>query len=121
MAMSNKPLVWLPFAAGGTVAAFVLPAMMVVVLLASLNLFASRALAYESLHAFAVHPLGALVIAGVLGLSLWHAAHRLRMTVQDLGVRSEAGRRSVARLCYAAASMFSALLLYALGALLLSP
>ncbi len=120
MAISNKPLVWLPFAAGGTLAAFVLPAVMGVVLLASLGAWPDAALSYERLRGFAGHPLGALALLVALGLPLWHAAHRLRMTIQDLGVRSQSGHRVVARLCYTTAFLFSALLLYALASLLLT-
>ena len=74
MARSNKPLVWGPFAAGGTLTAFLTPVLVVVTLLQP------SGLSYESMHAFAGHWLVKLAFAGVIGLSLWSAAHRLRIT-----------------------------------------
>ncbi|MCB1825740.1 MAG: fumarate reductase subunit D [Candidatus Competibacteraceae bacterium] len=88
MAKSNKPIFWGLFAAGGTVTAFVTPALVLVTLFAalgaSMNMFT-----YESIHAFAGWWLGKLIIFGIILLSLWHAAHRLRVTVHDFGVRAD--------------------------------
>ena len=86
MAVSNKPIVWGPFAAGGTLTAFLTPALILLTLLAALG-HAPDLLAYDRLHAFAGHWLAKLAIAGVVFLSLWSAAHRLRITCYDLGVR----------------------------------
>ena len=88
MAISNKPIVWGPFAAGGTVTAFITPALVVLTLLAALG-SAPDLLAYERLHALAGHWLSKLVVAGVVFLSLWSAAHRLRITCYDLGLRAD--------------------------------
>lgn len=88
MARSNKPIVWGPFAAGGTLTAFLTPALILLTLLAALG-HAPELLAYERLHAFASHWLAKLAIAGVVFLSLWSAAHRLRITCYDLGVRAD--------------------------------
>ena len=93
MARSNKPIVWGPFAAGGTLTAFLTP------VLVALTLLQPKGLSYESMHAFAVHPAGKLALAGAIFLSLWSAAHRLRITLYDLGVRADA---SVAAILYAA-------------------
>lgn len=114
MARSNKPMLWLPFAAGGTLAAFVLPALMLSLLLAAVGIFPTEAVSYERLQAFAGRPLskGALVV--VLLLLVWHAVHRLRMTLQDLGVRRPETRTWVARSCYAAGAAASTLIIYAL-------
>ncbi|MFW6061992.1 MAG: fumarate reductase subunit FrdD [Planctomycetota bacterium] len=114
MAKSNKPLIWLPFAAGGTIAAFLLPAMALVTLLAALGLLPDQAFAFERMRALVDHPLGKLGLLVVLALPLWHAAHRLRMTLQDLGVREPGPRRLVARLCYTAGAVVTVLLLYTL-------
>jgi fumarate reductase subunit D len=38
-------------------------------------------------------------------LLFWHSAHRLRMTLQDLGVRRAGTRRVVALVCYVAAAV----------------
>ena len=88
MARSNKPIVWGPFAAGGTITAFLTPALVLLTLLAALG-HAPDLLAYERLHAFAGHWLAKVALAGVVFLSLWSAAHRLRITCYDLGVRAD--------------------------------
>jgi fumarate reductase subunit D len=88
MARSNKPIVWGPFAAGGTLTAFLTPALIVLTLLVALG-HAPDLLAYERLHALASHWLPGLVIVGVIFLSLWSAAHRLRITLYDLGLRAD--------------------------------
>ena len=87
MAKSNKPIVWGLFAAGGTLTAFFTPVLIVLTLLVALG-HAPSLLTYESLHAFAAHWFGKLVIFGIIFLSLWHAAHRFRVTMHDFGVRS---------------------------------
>ena len=99
MARSNKPIVWGPFAAGGTLTAFLTPALVLVTLLAALG-YAPGLLDYERLHAFAAHGLVKVAIAGVVFLSLWSAAHRLRITCYDLGIRADT---LVATLVYAVA------------------
>jgi len=88
MARSNKPIVWGPFAAGGTLTAFLTPVLVLLTLLAAFG-HAPDLLAYERMHAFAAHWLVKLAIAGVVFLSLWSAAHRLRITCYDLGVRAD--------------------------------
>ena len=99
MAISNKPIVWGPFAAGGTLTAFVTPALILLTLLAALG-HAPDLLAYERLHALSGHWLAKLAVAGVVFLSLWSAAHRLRITCYDLGVRADT---VVATIVYAGA------------------
>ena len=88
MAKSNKPIVWGPFAAGGTVTAFVTPALIVLTLLAALGA-TPELLQYDALLAFMRHGLVEVVAAGVVFVSLWSAAHRLRITCYDLGVRAD--------------------------------
>ncbi len=88
MAKSNKPIFWGLFAAGGTVTAFVTPALVLVTLFAAMK-FSPDMFTYDHMHAFAAHWLGKLIIFGVILLSLWHAAHRLRVTLHDFGVRAD--------------------------------
>ena len=103
MAKSNKPIIWSLFAGGGMVSAFVTPAMSFVTGIAvPLGLLETEALSYERMLVLVQHPLGKLVLFGVIVLPLWHAAHRLRMTLHDLGI--SAGRFVVAA-CYAAAGL----------------
>ena len=88
MARSNKPIVWGPFAAGGTLTAFVTPVLILLTLLAALG-HAPDLLAFDRMHALAGHWLAKVAIAGTVFLSLWSAAHRLRITCYDLGVRAD--------------------------------
>ena len=110
MAKSNKPIVWGPFAAGGTLTAFLIPALIVLTLLAASG-HTPDLLTYERLHAFAGHWLVKLALTGVVFLSLWSAAHRLRITCYDLGMRSDA---LVATVVYAVALAGTAVALFAL-------
>lgn len=114
MAMSNKPVVWLPFAAGGMLTALVLPGVMLLVLLVSIGVLPAESLGYERVRAFAANPFGGLTIFILAGLAVWHAAHRLRMTLQDLGVRSRGPRQVVAWLCYGLAALGTVVLIVAL-------
>ena len=95
MARSNKPILWLPFAAGGLVAALVTPVLIlitgVLVPLGAVHLH------YERLIAFAHNPIGKLLLFGAVALPAWHAAHRLRMTAHDLGL---GGGFAVKAACY---------------------
>jgi fumarate reductase subunit D len=88
MAKSNKPIVWGPFAAGGTLTAFLTPVLVLLTLLVALG-HTPDLLTFERLHALAGHWLVKLAIVGVVFLSLWSSAHRLRITCYDLGVRAD--------------------------------
>lgn len=105
MARSNKPIVWGPFAAGGTLTAFLTPVLVLLTLLAALG-HAPELLAYDRLHALASHWFAKLAIAATVFLSLWSAAHRLRITCYDLGVRADT---LVATVVYAVALAGTAL------------
>ena len=88
MAKSNKPIFWSLFAAGGTLAAFLAPVLALLFLLVSIN-HAPDLMSYARLHAFAAHWFGKLLLFGVVTLFLWHAAHRLRVTFFDFGLRKD--------------------------------
>jgi succinate dehydrogenase subunit D len=88
MAKSNKPIVWSLFAAGGTLAAFLAPVLVLLFLLAALGR-PPLLLHYSQLHAFAAHWFGKLFLLVVIALFLWHAAHRLRVTLHDFGLRQD--------------------------------
>lgn len=115
MAMSNKPLIWLPFAAGGMLSALLLPSLITLTLLAGLGVLPAEGLSFERIRRFAEHPVGALALLVIIGLILWHAAHRLRMTLQDLGVRAAGSRRILAWACYLAAGGLNLTLIIALA------
>ena len=88
MAKSNKPIVWSLFAAGGTLAAFLAPVLALLFVLLALG-HTPNVLTYEGLRAVAGHWFGKLFLFGVIALFLWHAAHRLRVTVYDFGLRAD--------------------------------
>jgi fumarate reductase subunit D len=88
MAKSNKPIFWSLFAAGGTLAAFLAPAMALMFLLVSLG-HAPALMSYATLHALAANVIGKLFLLAVIALFLWHAAHRLRVTMHDFGMRQD--------------------------------
>jgi len=105
MAKSNKPIVWSLFAGGGMIAAFVLPALIFITGLAvPMGLLPENVLAYDRMLALAGNPVGKFVLFAVIFLALWHAAHRLRMTLHDLGIRS--GRVAMLA-CYGVAGLAS--------------
>lgn len=112
MARSHKPVIWGLFAAGGTLAAFLIPALIVVTCLGvPLGLLSADALAYEHVLQLLQRPPAKLLVFGVLFLIIWHAAHRMRITVHDLGVRNDT---LVAIICYGIAAAGTILLLAAL-------
>lgn len=118
MARSNKPVIWLPFAAGGTVAAFCLPAVAVTMLLATSGAIdGGDVLTWERAIAVFSTLLGKLALAVIVLLPLWHAAHRLRMTIQDLGLRDKRARKVLARTCYSVAALVTGCFLFFLGGL----
>jgi len=101
MGKSNKPIVWGPFAGGGTLTAFLTPVLILLTLLAALG-HPPELLAYERLRAFAGYGIVKVLVVGVVFLSLWSAAHRLRITCYDLGIRADT---LVAGVLYVAALM----------------
>jgi fumarate reductase subunit D len=110
---SNKPIIWGLFAAGGTVAAFVLPVLILITCLAvPLDLLSTEALSYAHLIELMQHPLSKLVTFGVLFLVIWHAAHRMRITAHDLGVRNDTLTMII---CYGIAAAGTLLALAALS------
>ena len=100
MARSNKPILWLPFAAGGLVAALIIPVLILITgLLLPLGIVH---LPYQKMAAFAHNPLGKLILFGAIALPTWHAAHRLRMTAHDLGFSDGVAVQAV---CYGSAGV----------------
>jgi len=110
MAKSNKPIFWSLFAAGGTLAAFLAPVLALVLLFAAFG-HPPAGLSYEHMHAFAAHWFGKLCLLGVITLFLWHAAHRLRVTLHDFGLRQDAKVAVVVYLVAAAGTVLSVLYL----------
>ena len=111
MAKSNKPIIWSLFAAGGTLAAFLAPVLVLLFLLLALG-HAPAVLGYAQLHAFAASWLGKVFLLGVITLFLWHAAHRLRVTVHDFGLRHDSLVAFTVYIVAAAGTALSALYLW---------
>lgn len=88
MTIAKKSVVWGLFAAGGTVAAFVLPALIALFLMVALG-NVPDGLQFENIHAFSATWIGKACLFVVIFLSLWHAAHRLRVVFHDFGVRKD--------------------------------
>ncbi len=101
MAIAKKSVVWGLFAAGGTVAAFLFPALIALFLLVAADRVPAG-LEYGPFHAFAAGWFGKVVLFFVISLALWHAAHRLRVVFHDFGVRKD---KLVARAVYLVATI----------------
>jgi fumarate reductase subunit D len=87
MARSNEPLVWAPFSAGMMIDALVIPALVVITgLLVPLG-WAEEDVLFEMF----AHPIARLAVFVVVSLSLFHAAHRLRFALVDLGLKALKG------------------------------
>jgi fumarate reductase subunit D len=81
MARSREPFVWSLFAAGGMVAALVMPALVFVLWVGAPLGWVDPA--PERMAAVLLHPLGRVLVFGIVTLCVFHAAHRLRYTLYD--------------------------------------
>ena len=108
MAILKKSVIWSLFAAGGTLTAFLFPALIALFLvIATGNV--PDGLQYEQFHAFAASWLGKATLFVVLFLSLWHAAHRLRVVAHDFGIRKD---KLIANVVYLVATIGTVLTAY---------
>lgn len=82
MPRSREPLMWSMFAAGGMVAALVMPALIFVLWVAGplgwIDLGSP-----ERLAGLRLHPLARAVVFGIFTVCIFHAAHRLRYALYD--------------------------------------
>jgi succinate dehydrogenase subunit D len=111
-----EPFVWLLFSGGGMVAALVLPALLILLgVVVPLGLLGAP----DHAHLLAVlrFPLTRLALLAIFFLSLVHAAHRFRYTLQD-GLKLGRFDRAIATVCYGAALLGSAGAAYLLFAAL---
>lgn len=103
MAIADKAFVWALFAAGGTLAAMLFPAVILLFVLLSAG-FIPDGLEYRQLkYGLGLWPV-ALVFFAALVFPAWHAAHRLRIVMHDLGLRSD---KWVAAAAYSLAGLYS--------------
>lgn len=90
---SHEPVVWLLFAAGGMIAAMLLPALIIVIGLAGpTGMLAESSLDYERVVGLVDHPVGRLVVFTVISLLFWHAMHRIFHGLHDIGIDTRAKR-----------------------------
>jgi len=97
MVRSNEPLWWAPFMAGAGVAALLMPATILITSLA----VAWGWIDEEHMWILLSRPLVRLYLFVLIVLALFHAAHRLRFVLVDLGLKPVRG--VIAVLCYGSA------------------
>jgi fumarate reductase subunit D len=96
-----EALFWMLFGAGGFLAAFFLPGLILGVLLIGGNGGFEVGLSYDRVHQLASSGLGRVLLGAFLVLVLWHCAHHLRHLALDVGGHALAA--PAAYLCYAGA------------------
>jgi len=111
MTIARKSVVWGLFAAGGTLSAFLFPAVIALFLLVALGR-APEGLEFQNIHSFAGHWAGKSALFLVIFLPLWHAAHRLRVVFHDFGVRRDKAVANAVYLVAALGTVMTAFYLY---------
>ena len=101
MARSNEPFWWSLFAAGGVVAAFLVPVHIMLTGIVVPAGWGRESFEYHRILALVSHPLSRLYLFVLISLPLFHWAHRFRFTLIDLGLKG--GRGLVAVACYGSA------------------
>ena len=97
----SEPFWWGMFSAGGVVAALLVPVHILVQGLAvPLAWIDPGTLAYERMQALIASPLVKVYLMVLLVMPLYHAAHRIRFTLYELGIRAH---MPVAVVCYGVA------------------
>jgi len=114
MAIAKKAVVWGLFAAGGTLTAFVYPVLIALFLLIATG-NVPDGLEYAKFHSFAASFIGKLGLFIVLFLSLWHAAHRLRVVAHDFGIRKDKLVANAVYLVAAIATVLTAFYLFSIN------
>jgi fumarate reductase subunit D len=110
---SAEPLLWLLFSAGGVVAAFVFPILLLLFGVA-FPLGWLPAPEFDQLRRVFAHPLTRLALLAVCTLSLLHAAHRFRYTLYD-GLQIKHLNEVIALICYGGAIVGSIAAAYLLA------
>ena len=104
----KEPFWWGLFSAGGVVAALFVPIHVFVDGLAvPLGLMDERAVSFERLSSLLAHPAAKVYLFVLVILPLFHAAHRVRFSLYELGVHDF--QISMDLLCYGGAVVGTAL------------
>ena len=112
---SNEPVLWALFSAGGVVAAFLIPVLLLLYGLAC-PLGWLEPPSYRSTLALVSHPAGRLLLFFLCSLSLFHWAHRFRYTLYD-GLQIKHLNEVIFVCCYGGAVVGTALAGYLLWSL----
>ena len=113
MKRSVAPIFWLPFGAGGMLAALIGPALVLITGLAAPTGvgLSTGFVSFARASAFAHHPLGKLVLLGVIGLFLWHGVERIYLTLRDMHA---GGKLVLMWICYGSAGALTCVTIAAL-------
>ncbi|MEE2658544.1 MAG: fumarate reductase subunit FrdD [Candidatus Latescibacterota bacterium] len=99
---TTEPFWWGMFSAGGVVAALFIPIHIFIDGLAvPLGLMDGRQVGFERMHALVAHPALKVYLFVLIVMPLYHAAHRIRFSLYELGMREF--RISMGVLCYGGA------------------
>lgn len=102
MGRSTEAFVWSLFAAGGVIAALLVPIHILLTgIAAPLGWVSTEHFSYDRMQALVSHPLTRLYLFGLFSLSFFHCVHRIRHILYEFGLRGY--QNSVALLCYGAA------------------
>jgi fumarate reductase subunit D len=110
-----EALFWMLFGAGGFLAAFFLPGLILGVLLIGGSGGFEIGLAYDRVHWLVASGPGRVLVAAFLVLVIWHCAHHLRHLALDLGGHALAA--PAAYVCYAGAIAGTVAAIHAVAAL----
>jgi len=106
MKRSVAPVFWLLFGAGGMLSALIGPALVLISgLAAPTGIGLSPGfMSFARASAFAQHPLGKLIVFGVISLFIWHGAERIYLMLRDMHA---GGRLALMWICYGTAGLLS--------------
>lgn len=113
----TEPFWWGMFSLGGVIAALLVPIHIFLDGLAvPLGLIDANLLSYERMQALLANPFVKIYLFFLIVLPLYHAAHRIRFSLYELGIREF--RLSMDVLCYSGALIGTAVAIYILWGLL---
>jgi fumarate reductase subunit D len=107
-----EPFLWMLFSAGGVVSAMLMPALLILFGIA-FPLGWLTPPDHAHMRTLLGNPLVALVLIGLIVLSLFHWAHRFRHTLYD-GLQIKHLQEVIAAVCYGGAVLGSAAAVYLL-------